>query len=88
VTFNLLAGLAAADLVRLSGAHDPHARAALTDKGRSMVIELVSMAKAAESAAERNLDSGEIHILKRALRTLIRDTDPGLPLLLSPTDTE
>jgi 3-hydroxy-9,10-secoandrosta-1,3,5(10)-triene-9,17-dione monooxygenase reductase component len=88
VTFNLLAGLAAADLVRLSGAHDPHARAALTDRGRTMVIELVSMAKAAESVAERNLDQAEIHILKRALRTLIRDTDPGLPLLLSPLDPE
>ena len=88
VTYNLLAGLAAADLVRLSGAHDPHARAALTDKGRAMVIELVSMAKASESAAERNLDPVEIHVLKRALRILIRDTDPGLPLLLSPTDTE
>jgi 3-hydroxy-9,10-secoandrosta-1,3,5(10)-triene-9,17-dione monooxygenase reductase component len=88
VTFTLLAGLAAADLVRLSGTHDPQVRAMLTDKGRAMVIELVSVAKAAESAAERNLDPAEIHILKQALRTLIRDTDPGLPLLLSPTDTE
>ena len=88
VTFNLLAGLAAADLVLLSGTHDPQVRAKLTDKGRATVIELVSMAKAAESAAERNLDQTEIHVLKRALRTLIRDTDPGLPLLLTPTDTE
>jgi hypothetical protein len=50
-----------------------------------MVIELVSVAKAAESDAESNLDPGEIHVLKRALRTIIRDTDPGLPLLLDPT---
>ena len=88
VTYDLLAGLAAADFVRLSGAHDPQARASLTDIGRRIVIELVSAAKAAESGAERNLDQAEIHVLKRALRTIIRDTDPGLPLLLRPTDTE
>lgn len=87
VTFELLAGLAAADLVRLSGAHDPQARATLTEKGRSVVIELVSAAKAGESHAERNLDPAEIHVLKRALRTIIRDTDPGLPLLLTPLDS-
>ncbi|HUQ08892.1 MAG TPA: flavin reductase [Steroidobacteraceae bacterium] len=88
VTYNMLAGLAAADLVRLSGAHDPQARAALTDKGRAVVIELVSAAKAAEADAERNLDPVEKHVLKRALRTIIRDTDPGLPLLLTPVDSD
>jgi 3-hydroxy-9,10-secoandrosta-1,3,5(10)-triene-9,17-dione monooxygenase reductase component len=86
ITYDLLAGLAAADLVRLSGAYDPQARGSLTDAGRRMVIELVSVAKAAESDAERNLDPGEIHVLKRALRTIIRDTDPGLPLILNPLD--
>jgi 3-hydroxy-9,10-secoandrosta-1,3,5(10)-triene-9,17-dione monooxygenase reductase component len=88
VTYDLLAGLAAADLVRLGGAYDPQARATLTDSGRRVVIELVSAAKAAESDAERNLDPAEIHVLKRALRTIIRDTDPGLPVLLKPTDGE
>jgi len=88
VTYNMLAGLAAADLVRLGGAYDPGARASLTDNGRRVVIELVSVAKAAESGAERNLDPIEIHVLKRTLRTIIRDTDPGLPLLLSPIDAE
>lgn len=86
VTYDLLAGLAAADLIRLNGTYDPHARAALTENGRCVVIELVSAAKAGESHAERNLDPGEIHVLKRALRTIIRDTDPGLPLLLTPAD--
>jgi 3-hydroxy-9,10-secoandrosta-1,3,5(10)-triene-9,17-dione monooxygenase reductase component len=88
VTYNMLAGLAAADLIRLGGAYDPQARASLTDTGRRVVIELVSVAKAAESGAERNLDPVDIHVLKRTLRTLIRDTDPGLPLLLSPIDAE
>jgi 3-hydroxy-9,10-secoandrosta-1,3,5(10)-triene-9,17-dione monooxygenase reductase component len=88
VTYNMLAGLAAADLVRLGGAYDPRAHASLTDNGRRVVIELVSVAKAAESGAERNLDPIEIHVLKRTLRTIIRDTDPGLPLLLSPIDAE
>jgi 3-hydroxy-9,10-secoandrosta-1,3,5(10)-triene-9,17-dione monooxygenase reductase component len=88
VSYNMLAGLAAADLIRLGGAYDPQARATLTDNGRRVVIELVSVAKAAESGAERNLDPAEIHVLKRTLRAIIRDTDPGLPLLLSPIDAE
>ena len=88
VTYNMLAGLAAADLIQLGGAYDPQARASLTDNGRRVVIELVSVAKAAESGAERNLDPVDIRVLKRTLRTIIRDTDPGLPLLLSPVDAE
>jgi 3-hydroxy-9,10-secoandrosta-1,3,5(10)-triene-9,17-dione monooxygenase reductase component len=88
VSYNMLAGLAAAEFIRLGGAYDPLARASLTDSGRQVVIELVSIAKAAEAGAERNLDPAEAHILKRALRTLIRDTDPGLPLLMAPIDTE
>jgi 3-hydroxy-9,10-secoandrosta-1,3,5(10)-triene-9,17-dione monooxygenase reductase component len=84
ITYDLLAGLAAADMIRLGGAYDPQARASLTENGRRVVIVLVSAAKATESDAERNLDPGEIHVLKRALRTIIRDTDPGLPLLLQP----
>jgi 3-hydroxy-9,10-secoandrosta-1,3,5(10)-triene-9,17-dione monooxygenase reductase component len=88
VSYNMLAGLAAADLVRLGGAHDPQARASLTENGRRVVIELVSVAKAAESGAERNLDPVDIHVLKRTLRTIIRDTDPGLPLLMRPIDAE
>jgi 3-hydroxy-9,10-secoandrosta-1,3,5(10)-triene-9,17-dione monooxygenase reductase component len=89
VTYNMLAGLAVAELIRLGGAYDPQARASLTENGRRVVIELVSIAKAAEAGAERNLDPAEAHVLKRALRTLIRDTDPGLPpLLLSPIDAD
>lgn len=88
VSYDMLAGLAAAELIRLSGAHDPQAKATLTDRGRAVVIELVSAAKAIESDAERNLDQAEIHLLKRTLRTIIRDTDPGSSLLLSPLDAE
>lgn len=88
VTYNMLAGLAVAELIRLGGAHDPRARASLTDSGRQVVIELVSIAKAAEARAERNLDPVEAHVLKRTLRTLIRDTDPALPLMLTPIDAE
>jgi 3-hydroxy-9,10-secoandrosta-1,3,5(10)-triene-9,17-dione monooxygenase reductase component len=88
VTYPLVAGLAAAELVQLEGVYDPHARVKLTAKGRQVVIELVSVAKAIESDAERSLDPSETHVLKRALRTIIRNTDPGLPLLLSSTDPE
>jgi hypothetical protein len=41
------------------------------------VIELVSIAKAAESHAERNLEADESRLLKRLLKTVIRDTHPG-----------
>jgi flavin reductase (DIM6/NTAB) family NADH-FMN oxidoreductase RutF/DNA-binding MarR family transcriptional regulator len=88
VTYELVAGLAAADLVRLQGPYDPHVEVALTGSGRRIVIELVSAAKATEVDATRNLDATDIHILKRALRTVVRDTDPGLPTLLAPTAME
>jgi flavin reductase (DIM6/NTAB) family NADH-FMN oxidoreductase RutF/DNA-binding MarR family transcriptional regulator len=88
VSYTLVAGLAAAEFVQLEGVYDPHARVTLTPNGRQVVIELVSAAKAIESDAECSLDPSEIHVLKRALRTIIRNTDPGLPLLLSSTDPE
>jgi len=77
VSYELVAGLAAGGLVRLHGHYDPHAQVELTESGRSIVIELVSAAKAAEAHAERNLDAGEIQLVKRALRQIILDSDPG-----------
>jgi hypothetical protein len=44
-----------------------------------VVIELVAAAKAVESHAERNLGFGETQLLKRALRRVIADSDPGPP---------
>jgi 3-hydroxy-9,10-secoandrosta-1,3,5(10)-triene-9,17-dione monooxygenase reductase component len=89
VTYELVAGLAAGEFVNIRGAYDPHVITTLTDKGRRVVIELVSAAKAAEGHATRNLDPEEIRLLKRALRTTIRDTDPGPPpSLLGPTHDE
>ena len=88
VTYEQVAGLAAAELVRLKGPYDPQVRVVLTESGRRIVIELVSAAKATEVDATHNLDEADIHVLKRALRTIVRDTDPGLPTLLSPTATE
>jgi 3-hydroxy-9,10-secoandrosta-1,3,5(10)-triene-9,17-dione monooxygenase reductase component len=79
VTYELVAGLAAGEFVSIRGAYDPHVVTTLTDRGRRVVIELVSAAKAAEAHATRNLDSDELHLLKRSLRTVIRDTDPGPP---------
>jgi len=79
VTYELVAGLAAGEFVAIRGAYDPHVLVTLTQRGRQVVIELVSAAKAAEGHATRNLDSDEVHLLKRSLRTLVRDTEPGLP---------
>jgi 3-hydroxy-9,10-secoandrosta-1,3,5(10)-triene-9,17-dione monooxygenase reductase component len=85
VTYDLVAGLTAAGFVRLDGGYDPRATVALLDVGRRCVIELVSAAKATESHAERNLGFGETQLLKRALRSIIRDTEPVPPAFLSPT---
>ena len=88
VTYELVAGLAAAGLAQLHGSNDPSARVTLTDDGRRVVIELVAAAKALESHAEGNLGFDEAQLLKQALRSIVRETDPGLPPLRSPTYTE
>lgn len=88
VTYELLAGLTAAGFADLHGSYDPHARVTLTGNGRRAVIELVAAAKASEDHAERNLGTAEVRILKRALRTIIRETDPGAPPLAGPSYPE
>lgn len=77
-TRELLASLAGAGLVELHG-EAPHVRVVLTEKGRQAVIELVAAAKAVEEHAERSLGTAEIRMLKRALRAIVRETDPGEP---------
>jgi len=81
VTYELLASLTAAGFARLQGSYDPHACVRLTDSGKGIVLKLVAVAKATESDAERNLGYGETQLLKRALRSIIRNTDPGSPPL-------
>jgi len=88
VTYELVAGLMAAGFVLLQGSYDPHALVTLTEAGRRIVLQLVAVAKATESHAERNLGFGETQQLKKALRSIIRETDPGRPTLLSPTHLE
>jgi 3-hydroxy-9,10-secoandrosta-1,3,5(10)-triene-9,17-dione monooxygenase reductase component len=81
VTYELLASLTAGGFARVHGIYDPHAKVTLTDTGRRVALELVAVAKAAESDSERNLGYGETQLLKRALRGIIRETDPGPPPL-------
>ena len=88
VTYELVASLVAAGFAQLHGSNDPHARVTLTEAGRRVVIELVAAAKAAESHAESSLGFAESQLLKQALRSIIHETDPGLPPLRSPTYTE
>jgi len=79
VTYDQIAGLAAANFLHLGGAHDSGARVCLTEKGRMAVIELVAAARAAEADAEGNLGFDEIRVLKRWLRGIIDASDPGSP---------
>jgi 3-hydroxy-9,10-secoandrosta-1,3,5(10)-triene-9,17-dione monooxygenase reductase component len=88
VTYELVAGLAAAGFAQLHGSNDPSARVTLTDDGRRVVIELVAAAKAIEAHAENNLGFEEAQLLKQALRSIIRESDPGPPPLNSPGYTE
>jgi 3-hydroxy-9,10-secoandrosta-1,3,5(10)-triene-9,17-dione monooxygenase reductase component len=83
VTHELLTSLAAAGLAELRG-YEPHVRVTVTEAGRRALIELVAAAKAAEVHAERNLGTAEIRVLKRALRAIISETDPGAPPLPNP----
>lgn len=77
ISYELVASLAAAGYVQLHGHHDPLARVELTPYGRTVVIELVSAAKAAEAHVVGSLRAGELKVLKQALRLLIRDSNPG-----------
>jgi flavin reductase (DIM6/NTAB) family NADH-FMN oxidoreductase RutF len=86
VTHQLLTSLAVGGFAHLeggydahTGAYDPHARVTLTDTGKRVVLELVAAAKAVESDAERNLGYGEIQLLKKALRGIVRETEPSTP---------
>jgi 3-hydroxy-9,10-secoandrosta-1,3,5(10)-triene-9,17-dione monooxygenase reductase component len=88
VTYELVASLVTAGFAQLHGSNDPHAHVTLTEAGRRVVIELVAAAKATESHAEGGLGFAETQLLKQALRSIIRDTDPGLPALLAPIYTE
>jgi len=87
VTHELLTSLGAAGFAELRG-YDPHVRVTLTEAGRRALIELVAAAKATEAHAERNLGTAEIRALKRALRAIISETDPGAPPLLTSNDPE
>lgn len=73
VTYDLAARLAAAGFVQLDGGYDPNVKLALTEHGRTVVIELVAAAKGVEAHAERNLGYVESQLLKNALRKIIRD---------------
>jgi len=84
VTYELVASLTAGGFALLHGIYEPHARVTLTDMGKRVVLQLVAVAKAAESDAERSLGYGETQLLKKALRGIIRETDPGPPPLLPP----
>jgi 3-hydroxy-9,10-secoandrosta-1,3,5(10)-triene-9,17-dione monooxygenase reductase component len=50
-----------------------------TEAGRCYAIELLAIAKAAESDAERSLDYREAQVLKLLLRRLIGSTESALP---------
>ena len=50
-----------------------------TDAGRQYAIELLARAKAAESAAERDLDYREAQVLKLLLKRVIETSAADLP---------
>jgi len=71
--------LAARGLVTLDPAKDRDVLVRFTDAGRECAIELLARAKAAESAAERDLDYREAQVLKLLLKRVIETSAAGLP---------
>ncbi len=67
VTTELLRGLGDKALIRIEGN-----KVFLTESGRKMLIELVSLSKAVEEDALRDIDYSEVALMKQNLRQLIR----------------
>jgi 3-hydroxy-9,10-secoandrosta-1,3,5(10)-triene-9,17-dione monooxygenase reductase component len=80
VTYELFARLAALGFVDLNGGGDQDANVVLTESGRRTVVELVALAKAAESQAEQSLGKAETLLLKSALRKIIEDSERPVSL--------
>jgi 3-hydroxy-9,10-secoandrosta-1,3,5(10)-triene-9,17-dione monooxygenase reductase component len=81
VTQEAVASLEKRGLVSLDSATDPDPRVQLTAEGRRTVIELIAVAKSIEADAEADLDQSERLVLRRLLKKVLRNTDPGLPSL-------
>jgi 3-hydroxy-9,10-secoandrosta-1,3,5(10)-triene-9,17-dione monooxygenase reductase component len=71
--------LAARGLVTLDPAKGADIVVRFTDAGRECAIELLARAKAAESAAERDLDYREAQVLKLLLKRVIDTSAADLP---------
>ena len=71
--------LAARGLVMLDPPEGTDTVVRFTDAGREYAIELLARAKAAESAAERDLDYREAQVLKLLLKRVIETSAAGLP---------
>jgi len=86
VTYELVASLTAAGFVLLQGSYD---RARARDAyrgGQAIVLQLVAVAKATESHAERNLGSGRRNnSRKRCAASSARRTRGGQHYLLRPS---
>jgi 3-hydroxy-9,10-secoandrosta-1,3,5(10)-triene-9,17-dione monooxygenase reductase component len=78
VTYEQLAGLAAAGFLQLEGAHDPSVQVTLTAQGTQAVIELLALAKAAEVEVERHIGTDDARLLKLCLQRIVERT-PSAP---------
>ena len=83
ISYDRLAGLAAADFLSLRGGYDPSAAAELTHKGRKAVIELIAAAKIAETSIESQLGPDETRVLKQWLRGVSADHKATAPAIQS-----
>lgn len=53
----------------------------LTDAGRDSILHVIAAAKAEEAGVVEQLGEAEAGVLRNLLKRLIRNTDPGLPML-------
>lgn len=87
ISYDRLAGLAAADFLSLRGGYDPSATAELTQHGRKAVIELIAAAKMAETSIESQLGPDETRVLKQWLRGMSAARQAP-PLTIQPAQAE
>ena len=66
-------------LTELDTAHGQPSRLLLTEAGRRTVIELLAVAGAASTDAEKSLDPSQSRLLRQLLAHLVEASNPGIP---------
>jgi 3-hydroxy-9,10-secoandrosta-1,3,5(10)-triene-9,17-dione monooxygenase reductase component len=78
ITERVMRRLTESGLVEIDAAAGSESRLRLTAAGRRQLIELLAIAQAGATDAEKALNPGESRVLRQLLTTIIQATDPGV----------